>query len=114
MAYAVRDESGKLIRLESHPSEDSHERIDIWDDDVFEYLSGLDNDTLKKVLSVTDSETMRVFEDVVELLMSDNLIKFTELPAQAQNKIRLRHLIRHRMSGKEDIAHIMIEEDGII
>ena len=114
MPYAVRDESGKLIRLDPHPSEASQEQIDIWKDEVFEYLSGLEDDSLKNVLSMTDSETMRVVDDVLDLLMKEHLITFTELPVEAQNKIRLRHFIRQRLGGDEGIGQILNEEDGII
>ena len=114
MPYAVRDESGKLIHLDPHPSEASQERIDIWDDEVFSYLSGLEDDSLKNVLSMTDTEVTRVFDDVVELLMREHLITYTELPVVAQNKIRLRHYIRQRMSGDEGNVQLLVDKDGII
>ena len=114
MPYAVRDESGKLIRLEPDPSEASQERIDIWDDEVFDYLPGLEDDALKNVLSMTDSETLHVFDDVIELLMRDHVITFTDLPVKAQNKIRLRRYIRQRMSDDEGFEELLAEEDEFI
>lgn len=47
-----------------------------------------------------DQELIRVIEDVVNVLINKNVLKLTDLPAEAQHKLLLRQNIRHHMRSQ--------------
>ncbi len=54
-------------------------------------------------LAASDREMIRVLEDVIEILVKKNIITFTELPQQAQQKIINRKQIRKQLGALLDI-----------
>lgn len=53
----------------------------------------------QKILEKSDQDMARVLEDVVNLLIERNLIRFTDLPDAAQKKLLLRREIRDQRDG---------------
>ena len=62
-------------------------------------------------LGETDLSLVRVIEDVVELLISKNIILFTELPPAAQDKMMRRKKLRSQRSND---LQLLDDEDGIL
>ncbi|MEO9654967.1 hypothetical protein [Marinomonas sp.] len=56
----------------------------------------------QQMLTSSDSEMMRVLEDLVELLVEKRIIQFTELPLPAQKKLLSRKWVRGVHSGQEE------------
>ena len=56
-----------------------------------------DYDFWAKILSVSDLGIIRILEDLVDLLVAKNLIMYTDLPEDAQKKIRERKKVREKM-----------------
>lgn len=46
-----------------------------------------------------DAEFVRVLEDLIDTLISNNVIRHTDLPAAAQRKLVVRKGLRNRMQG---------------
>jgi hypothetical protein len=72
------------------------------DEEVLAFLNrnGAD-DPWKQLLSATDTATVRIVEDLIDLLIRKNVINFTELPEQAQQRIRERKQLRDRIVAQE-------------
>ena len=47
-------------------------------------------------------EFVRVIEDLIDTLITKNIIRHTDLPAAAQRKLMLRKGLRNRISGALD------------
>ena len=82
MPFVKRDGVGNVIAISQEPGSEFDEELP--NDDP---------------ASATDQDLIRVVEDVVELLISKGLILFTELPADAQQKIMRRQKLRSEMGS---------------
>lgn len=71
------------------------------DEELLQFLAeNGDSDFWEKILSVSDLGIIRILEDLVDLLVAKNLIMFTDLPADAQEKIRERKRVREKMESE--------------
>lgn len=94
MLYALRNTEGRITGL-SETLQDGAEAVDLKNPDVLAFLS-LNNDemTPDAYLDSSDTGIARIVEDLVELMVSRNLIIFTDLPDAAQRKLLTRKLAR--------------------
>ena len=58
----------------------------------------------------SDAEFVRVIEDVIDALIKNGVMRFTDLPVAVQQKITLRRGMRSRHSGTLDL----IDDDKMI
>jgi hypothetical protein len=87
--HVVRDASGAITGLSANP--DSHtEQASIEDPDVQAFLRRLDIDLV------------RVLEDVIDLLVSRGVFRFTDLPESAQQKLMFRKNLRSQWQSVPD------------
>ena len=95
MPYAERDKSGRIIALLNVPGATPSENLSSSDPEVLEFLLNSGSpETSKAFLSGSDSDLVRVIEDLVELLIDKNIIMITELPRAAQQKLMSRKSAR--------------------
>ncbi|HLS18014.1 MAG TPA: hypothetical protein VK049_09360 [Paenalcaligenes sp.] len=55
------------------------------------------DDELKKRLSQSDAEFIRVLEDLIDTLIARGVIRLTDLPPQALEKLQERKLTREQL-----------------
>jgi len=79
MPYITRDSDGRINGLSEEGDASLGEKLELTDPAVQEYLEGARNQ-----LSSTDADTIRVIEDLVDVLIQKKLILLTDLPAPAQ------------------------------
>ena len=102
MLYVERTNDGKIIALHKSSDQSGSEQKTLIDKEVMDFLkSNSDQDSWKELLALTDSATIRILEDLIDLLIRKNVISFTELPEQAQERIRERQWIRESMSSQD-------------
>lgn len=102
MLYVERAEDGKIIALHSSPEPNADEQKSVIDDEILEFLhTTVSADSRKLLLSLSDMGIIRLLEDLIDLLIQKNVIFFTELPPQAQQRITDRKRIREKMSSQE-------------
>lgn len=70
-----------------------------------------DADQLKLTLSGTDNDMVRVIDDLVDLLISKQLLMFTELPQPVQSKLLTRKQLREHFSVLQNLIN---EDDKLI
>lgn len=98
MLYVERDEAGNIISLHTKAERGATEHKSIMDNEVLEFLQkNVESDPKMELLSLTDIGIIRILEDLIDLLIRKNIILFTELPEQAQEKIRDRKRLRQQM-----------------
>ncbi len=102
MIYLERDTQGKIIALrrEYTPGMECKQSVD---NEILEFLGQQKtDDAVLQILAATDAGIMRILEDLINLLISKNIIMSTELPEEAQNKLQQRQQIRQKI-GKETL-----------
>ena len=102
MFYVERTQDGKIAALHASPQPSASEQKTMMDAEVLSFLnqSGSE-DTLKQLLAFTDTGTIRILEDVIDLLIRKNVINFTELPEQAQQRIQDRKQLREKIVAQD-------------
>jgi hypothetical protein len=102
MLYAIRNEQGKITSL-SETFQEGAEAVDLSHPDVRSFLSVKeDSFSPDTYLDQSDIAIARIVEDLIELLVSRNLIIFTDLPDVAQRKLLTRKLARKLIAGEEE------------
>jgi hypothetical protein len=98
MLYVERDAAGNIVSLHNKPEPGAGEQKSIMDEEVIEFLKkNIDADPRVQLLSLSDTGIIRILEDLIDLLIRKNIILFTELPEQAQAKIRDRKQLRDKI-----------------
>ena len=102
MLYVERDNDGNIIALHNKPAAGSEEQKSILDEEILKFLNkNVDTDPWAELLSLSDIGTIRILEDLIDLLIKKNIILFTELPEAAQTKINERKKMRQHMDTDE-------------
>jgi len=96
MPFVQRDASGQIVAVSQVPS-DGMAAIGSDHPDLQGFLGELGEEA--RQISVTDQDFVRVFEDVVELLIGRGVILFTDLPQSAQEKMLHRQALRSNLPG---------------
>lgn len=111
MIYIERNNQGLIIAIHREPGKNHNEQKSINDQEVLEFLNAKNEpDELISLLSLSDQESVRILEDLINLLVKKNIIQFTELPVDAQKKLINRRHLRSEMSKKS----LLLEDDEIL
>jgi hypothetical protein len=72
------------------------------DEEILDFLNKtVSADSRKLLLSLSDMGIIRLLEDLIDLLIRKHVISFTELPEQAQERIRERKRLRESMTPQD-------------
>ncbi|NVK39980.1 MAG: hypothetical protein HWE39_01955 [Oceanospirillaceae bacterium] len=122
MLYAIRNPEGRIVGL-TETAETGAEAVDMKDREVLDFLSINDSSfSPEEFLERSDAGTIRIIEDIVEILIAKNIILFTDFPQASQKKLLSRKLARNFMrpetEGTQDSerstpeqSRILIEDD---
>lgn len=99
MPYVSRNDAGEIIGLHHSPQEAEAEWLEGDDPQIHQFLySCALTEQPRLSLSSSDSDMIRVIEDLVELLISKNVFTYTELPEAVQRKLGSRKQWRQDLS----------------
>ena len=102
MLYVERDKDGKIIALHRSPESNASEQKTIMDEEILDFLNrNVDTDPEMQFLALSDIGIIRIVEDLIDVLIRKNLILFTDLPEDAQAKIRERKRVREIMTDQD-------------
>lgn len=114
MPYVIRDAEGKIVQVFEQPVTGASEQIA---PDSGEMKAFLENHTahtveaLRRQLAESDVGMARLVEDLIDVLISKGVIKFTDLPAAAGAKYLERLSTRERMHA---VRSIIVDANDII
>ncbi len=112
MPYIKRNSNGSIDSLGLSLSDEHPEYIAATDYELIDFLSFNNEAELSMhALAESDRDIARVTEDLIHLLISKNLILFTELPPAVQQKILGREKLRSSISG--DIDNFLIDDESL-
>ena len=100
MLYVERDQEGRIIAIHATPRANAEEAKTVIDEEILDFLNKtVSADSRKLLLSLSDMAIIRLLEDLIDLLIQKNIITFTELPVQAQERLKERKRLRESMAS---------------
>ncbi len=97
MRYVIRDDEGVITAVFAE-SQSGAEALPTQDPELVAFLVGGDSEmALRSHLASTDSELLRIVEDLVNVLIDQNVILLTDFPEPAQSKLLHRQSIRRKL-----------------
>lgn len=96
--FLRRGADGAIDSVRNAADSEHVERSDLHNPELRAYL-GLDNQT-SSALDASDADLVRVIDDLVDVMIQKQLIRFTDLPNAAQEKLLHRRRLRGALSGR--------------
>ncbi len=97
MPYVIRDSEGKIIAASPTPLDGACEQIAADAPELLSFVDALTGEASE--LALSDMKLIRAIEDIVDLLISKNIICITDLPPAVQNKLLERRSLRHSLNA---------------
>jgi hypothetical protein len=108
--FVRRDEHGAIVAVSREATEDFPESIDGGHPHLIAFIK----DAViagASPLQQSDLDTVRVLEDLIEVLVAKEVVRFTDLPEPAQEKLLRRRALRDVSSNGLSLVD---DGDGII
>ncbi|HEC91163.1 MAG TPA: hypothetical protein ENI55_05805 [Alphaproteobacteria bacterium] len=111
MPYVKRDDRGGIAAVYRHPVEDGLEEVPDDNPELLEFfkLTGWDAEANKEFLE-SDLSLARVLEDLIDVLIQNKAMQFTDLPLAARKKLLSRRGLRKEFAYVEDL--FAVDEEG--
>lgn len=110
MPFIKRDPKGKIIGLFGEKQADTEEELPVNAKEIIEFLESNDySEYTNHLLNQSDTNFIRVLEDLIDILLDKHVLLLTDLPEAAQQKLLKRKKIRQK-----HIQSIISEEDDDI
>jgi len=91
MLYVARDGAGQICELHPLPTGDAQEEMTADNPEVLQFIH---ERWRENQLTELDRDFVRVIEDTIELLITKEVILFTDLPPKVQEKLLRRKEVR--------------------
>jgi hypothetical protein len=112
MPFIRRDSQGKIIALYAFSQAGAEEELPLDHPEVLEFLRPDDETSaVQDLLAESDRHLSRVVEDLITLLAEQNIIRLTDLPREAQQKLLMRKNLRHHLI---DHGQVLVDDDDLI
>lgn len=102
MPYIKRDDSGRICLVNLEPGEGLLE-ISANSPEMIEFMKGMGME--QSSLEQSDMRLVRVLEDLIDLLIARDVIRFTDLPQAAQEKLLERRSLRQSLNALNLLDH---------
>lgn len=115
MPYAQRDSTGRISAISVEKTEAMAEWVEPDAPELKAYLAQLagavHTPEVASALSESDQALIRVVDDLVNVLVEKNLMRFTDLPEAAQKKLIERRSLRQSLTALKLLGD---DEQGLI
>ncbi|MGY4879297.1 tryptophan synthase subunit beta like protein [Vreelandella aquamarina] len=95
--YVKRDAKGEVVQVSKEATEQCKEYLTPGASELVAFFKAEQDEAAK--LRESDMEFVRVLEDVITLLMDKGILRFTDLPEKAQEKLLDRQSLRTRVNA---------------
>jgi len=109
MPYVTRDTNGRIIAASATLLEGDSELIAADAPELRVFVESMIGSASE--LAFSDMKLIRAIEDIVDLLISKNIICITDLPSAVQHKLLERRSLRHSLNALNLIGD---DEQGLI
>ena len=110
MPYVRRDADGRIAVLQRDADAAATEYLSAHSPEVAAFL---DQAVVPEAFDGLDAELVRVLEDLIDVLIVKNVIRLTDLPQEAQQKIFSRKHFREHLRQPQNILFPK-DDDGLI
>ncbi len=111
MPFVSRNSNGAITGVFSKPTPIAQERLDSDDSELRRYLESGESQEVRDELAASDREMARIVEDLVEVLITKNIVNFTDFPPEAQKKLLRRQSLRQNLST---LKNLIDDDDDLI
>lgn len=112
MPYVVRDANGAITGINTQDGGANGEVLPHDHPELLEFQAQCQHiEQVRQSLEVSDVETVRVIEDLVDVLIEKKLLLLTDLPYPAQEKLLERQRMRQTLGV---YGGLMVSEDDIL
>ena len=112
MPYVIRDDSHQIIGLSAEPVGTTPELLPDDHPDILAYQKTRQGSkSAQEELVETDLAMARIVEDLIDVLISKNIINFTDLPLPAQRKLTGRQKLRSNLST---LSNLVADQEDLI
>lgn len=98
MPFVSRDAEGRIVAVAAEPNDAVTEAIDAEAPELLAFLARISPGGAND-LARTDLGLIRVVEDLIDTLMDKNVLRFTDLPEAAQQKLVARRSLRKSLNS---------------
>jgi hypothetical protein len=105
--HAVRDANGALISIANEPQAGS-EMLDARDPEILAFLN---REPERNEFNGSDAQFVRVLEDLIDTLIEQGVIRHTDLPKAAQQKLLSRKGLRQNLKGA---LNPLVDDHGLV
>lgn len=111
MLYVERNDQGEIISVRRNTCDSGAETKAGIDNEILQFLGrNSSKDSMFHLLVEMDTDVIRILEDLVDILVNKNIIMFSELPQEAQEKLLCRKQLRKSINNGD----IIIEDEDIL
>jgi hypothetical protein len=104
MPYVSRNDAGVIIELHNSPPHPNSQWLELDHPEVSDFLQKIGlHEQAKRTLTLTDTEMVRVIEDLIDLLIAKQSFTFTELPKAVQDKLGTRKQLRKDINSLSNL-----------
>ena len=98
MRYAERDVEGNIVAVYASARESATEVISPDDPELLGFVTeGSTENAMRTYLASSDSDLLRILEDLINVLIDNNVILLTDFPEVAQSKLLRRQAVRSKL-----------------
>lgn len=98
--YVKRDTGGRIVLVSTEPGHGCDEYVEIGSPELLLFVDDASAVAGQQgLMRQSDLDFVRVLEDLIGVLIDKSVIRFTDLPQEAQHKLSERHFMRDHISS---------------
>ncbi|HET6159249.1 MAG TPA: hypothetical protein VFE34_12965 [Dongiaceae bacterium] len=108
MPFVKRDAAGRIVALYRERSDEATEFLATSHPDIAEFADPEGGRAERGTMLQSDLEMIRVYEDLIDVLISKRIVVLTDFPTAAQEKLVRRKRLRSSLSS---LTEVLAPED---
>lgn len=108
MPFVKRDPAGRIVALHRERSDEAPEYIASNHPEIVEFADAEADRAERPSMLQSDLEMIRVYEDLIDVLISKRIVVLTDFPTAAQEKLVRRKRLRSSLSS---LTEVLAPED---
>jgi FMN phosphatase YigB (HAD superfamily) len=110
MPFVTRDETGRVTALHREQTPDAQEYLPAGHQEILEFTGQGGISDERPDMRQSDLEMIRVYEDLIDILISKRIVVLTDFPTAAQEKLVRRKRLRSSLSSLTEV--LALEDEG--
>jgi FMN phosphatase YigB (HAD superfamily) len=103
MPFVTRDEMGRVLALYREQTAEAQEYLPAGHPEIVEFADHNEGPDERPDMRQSDLEMIRVYEDLIDILISKRIVVLTDFPTAAQEKLVRRKRLRSSLSSLTEV-----------